>query len=291
MIFILLEVLSLILVAKAASKHDELRREIEEVATESKHLADDLAETLLAIEVLDLKEKTKEMLETSDNEATENIMQAMEARIKQLHGHDVTRKPVKETVDEQSDDGISIEKVSLSKSELLRKPLNKLDKIVKEIRTIAFSDSDPKMQKILRDMDARITVLENDGENVKDYEETSKHKITENQDLTLIEEFSNKENNLREALAKFKNISQDLKNLNLSSPSMEDAASVNRLAKIVEAMTAKLSLDEMKITVDLAFGKGKKIRIVKNDIETMIDSLVDVVDRLTDDVDLENENN
>jgi len=287
MIFILLEVLSLILVAKAASKHDELRREIEEVATESKHLADDLAETLLAIEVLDLKEKTKEMLETSDNEATENIMQAMEARIKQLHGHDVTRKPAKETVDEQSDDGISIEKVSLSKSELLRKPLNKLDKIVKEIRTIAFSDSDPKMQKILRDMDARITVLEN----VKDYEETSKHKIAENQDLTLIEEFSNKENNLREALAKFKNISQDLKNLNLSSPSMEDAASVNRLAKIVEAMTAKLSLDEMKITVDLAFGKGKKIRIVKNDIETMIDSLVDVVDRLTDDVDLENENN
>ena len=74
-----------------------------------------------------------------------------------------------------------------------------------------------------------------------------------------------------------------MKSLNLPSKSKDGTASVSQLAKIVEAMTAKLSLDEMQISVDLAFGKGKKISIVKNDIETMIDSLVDVVEQLSED--------
>ena len=268
-----------VLLTHADQKHDELKKEIEAVAIESKHLANELAEMLLAMEVEELKEKVVDSTFIRDDQRIKDALKATEARIKNLE-NDLAERADKDNEENENGDG---KEITFSKKERLRKPLKKLEKIVEEIKTIALAgDSEEKIQKILKDMDERITQLEKES-NTRNYEHEVGERIPikENQDLTLSEEFSNKEERLRGALTKFKHISKELKSLNLSSESQDDTVSVSQLAKIVEAMTAKLSLDEMQISVDLAFGKGKKISIVKNDIETMIDSLVDVVGQLS----------
>jgi hypothetical protein len=275
-----------LMITHADQKHDELKDEIEAVAIESKHLANELAEMLLAMEVEELKEEVVDSTLIRDDHLIENALQATEARIKKLE-NDLAERAEKDNEEKKNGDGEEIIEITFSKKERLRKPLKKLEKIVEEIKTIALAgDSEEKVKKILKDMDARITQLEKES-NKRNYEHEvevdERIPTKENEDLTLAEEFSNKEERLRGALHKFKNISKELKSLNLSSKSKDDTASVSQLAKIVEAMTAKLSLDEMQISVNLAFGKGKKISIVKNDIETMIDSLVDVVEQLSED--------
>ena len=126
-------------------------------------------------------------------------------------------------------------------------------------------------------MEARIKKLENEEplEN-----ETIRSK--ENQNSNSVGLFSEKEAKLKISLDKFKKVTKDVRNLALSAKSDDEKNTVSQLTKILDVLTAKMSLDEIKISVDLAYGKGRKASVVENDIETMIDSLENVVDQLTD---------
>ena len=254
---------------------ETLKKEIEAVAAESKHLADELADMLLGMEVDDLKEKTNS--KGQHNESIENTIDAMEARIKKLE--DELKDDTEEAFKEGLIHGPKEEK-RISKSEALRQPLEKLEMIVNEIKGIALSDdSEGDIMQIIKDMSKRISDLERN--NAKDYSAETPNESVKSQHLTLNKQFTTKEESLRGALNKFKSISRDLENLKI--PTETELNSENKFGKILKAMTTKLSLDEMKISIDLAFGKGKKMKIVKNDFETMIDSLVGVAESLDGD--------
>jgi len=266
---------SFLVLITAEDFQETLRKEIEAVATESKHLADELADVLLGMEVEDLKEKTGSG--DQQNKNIESAIDAMETRIKKLEGN--LKYDTKESFEEGNIND-SKKVVRISKGEALRQPLEKLEMIVKEIKGIALSDdSEGDFMKIIKDMNRRISELEE--KNIKDYAVETSNKSVKSQELTLIKEFPSKEESLRGALNKFKNISRDLNNLN--SPQDLTVESENRFGKVIKAMATKLSLDEMKISIDLAFGKGKKMKIVKNDFETMIESLMGVAESLNRD--------
>merc|ERR1711942_585908 len=252
-----------------------LKKEIEAVAAESKHLADELADMLIGMEVDDLKEKTNS--KGQHNESIENTIDAMEARIKKLE--DKLKDDTEKAFKEGNIYGPKEEK-RISKSEALRQPLEKLEMIVNEIKGIALSDdSEGDIMQIVKDMSKRISDLERN--NAKDYSAETPNESVKSQHLTLNKQFTTKEESLRDALNKFKSISRDLENLKI--PTETELNYENKFGKILKAMTTKLSLDEMKISIDLAFGKGKKMKIVKNDFETMIDSLVGVAESLDGD--------
>ena len=115
------------------------------------------------------------------------------------------------------------------------------------------------------------------------YDDIDPLKVEEDsENLSLIEEFSDKEQKLREALGRFKKVSKSLKSMRLNSKVKSEEIPAAQLTKLVEALTTKMKLEELKVSVDLAFGKGKKIKIVKNDIGEMINSLEEVVEELSD---------
>ena len=153
---------------------------------------------------------------------------------------------------------------------------------VKDLRNEAVEyaviGDDENVQKVLKAMVDRINKLENISEDVSDVNETQYEEEKENTIGTL----SNKEQRLTNSLDNLEVIANEIKTLALSAKSQDEIRSVNQMAKILEAMTAKLSLDEVKISVDLVLGREDKINIVENDIEGMIDSLVQVVGTLTD---------
>ena len=158
-----------VLLTHADQKHDELKEEIEAVAIESKHLANELAEMLLAMEVEELKERVVDSILIKDDKRIENALQATEARIKKLE-NDLSERADKDNEEKKNGDGEEIKEITFSKKERLRKPLKKLEKIVEEIKSIALAgDSEEKVKKILKDMDARITQLEKES-NKRNYE-------------------------------------------------------------------------------------------------------------------------
>ena len=77
----------------------------------------------------------------------------------------------------------------------------------------------------------------------------------ENQKLTTTGLFSDKEAGLRTSLNKFKQVTKDVKNIALSAKPENEINPVSQFTKILEARTAKISLDEVKVSVDLAYGK------------------------------------
>ena len=61
-------------------------------------------------------------------------------------------------INKENTDEEDRKEITLNKKERLRKPLKKLENIVEEIKTNALAgDSEEKIHKILKDMDARIT--------------------------------------------------------------------------------------------------------------------------------------
>ena len=201
---ILFHILSIFLVLKANGDHrnEAIKDEIEAVASESRSLANELAEMLSVLEVKDLRNEAVESAVMGDNE---------------------------------------------------------------------------NVQKVLKKMVDRINKLGNNFEDVSDVNETT-HEEEERENT--IGTFSNKEQRLKYSLDNLEVIANEIKTLALSAKSQDEIRSVNQMANILEAMTAKLSLDEVKISVDLVLGREDKINIVENDVEGMIDSLVQVVGTL-----------
>ena len=176
-----------VLLTHADQKHDELKEEIEAVAIESKHLANELAEMLLAMEVEELKEKVVDSTFIRDDQHIKDALKATEARIKNLE-NDLAERADKDNEENENGDG---KEITFSKKERLRKPLKKLENIVEEIKTNALAgDSEEKIHKILKDMDARITQLVKES-NERSYqpEVDESIPIAENVDLTFAEYF------------------------------------------------------------------------------------------------------
>jgi len=198
--FVLIVLISLPDDAKLDTK-EAIREEIEAVASESRGLANELAEMLSILEVADLR-----------NEAVES----------------------------------------------------------------AVIGDDEKVQNVLKAMVERINKLESKTDDVPDVEAEVKEDNT-------VGTFSIKEQRLKNSLDNLEVVANEINHLALTAKSEDEIRSVNQMAKILEAMTAKLSLDEVKISVDLVLGREDKIKTVENDIEGMIDSLVEVVGTISND--------
>jgi len=142
----------------------------------------------------------------------------------------------------------------------------------------AVIGDDEKVQNVLKAMVERINKLESKTDEVSDVELKDGFK-----ELPTTSAFSDKEQRLKNSLDNLEVVANEIKHLALTAKSKDEISSVNKMAKILETMTAKLSLDEVKISVDLVLGRDDKINTVENDIEGMIDSLVEVVGAITSD--------
>ena len=138
----------------------------------------------------------------------------------------------------------------------------------------AVIGDDEKVQNVLKAMVERINKLESKTDEVSD---------VELKELPTTSAFSDKEQRLKNSLDNLEVVANEIKHLALTAKSKDEISSVNKMAKILETMTAKLSLDEVKISVDLVLGRDDKINTVENDIEGMIDSLVEVVGAIKSD--------
>ena len=142
----------------------------------------------------------------------------------------------------------------------------------------AVIGDDEKVQNVLKAMVERINKLESKTDEVSDVELKDGFK-----ELPTTSTFSDKEQRLKNSLDNLEVVANEIKHLALTAKSKDEISSVNKMAKILETMTAKLSLDEVKISVDLVLGRDYRINTVENDIEGMIDSLVEVVGAITSD--------
>ena len=267
----------------ADQKKESIKEEIAALADESQSLANELAEIKFSLEMEDLKDKAVKFV-VEDGENVLNTLKLMEAKIEKLENHSSDSQEDEDYEDYDDNDDYEDKKANeeyedneeYKDYEEEQEPIPaKPDKEEKGVK----SENGGNLLNVLMSMEARIDNLEN-MKGLKAEARNSGEKIKEEEELTTIKPVLDKEESLKTSLDKFKHIRKEVKNLATYAESKDENNYIFQMAKVLEAMTAKMSMDEVKISVDLAFGRGKKTNIVKNDIETMIDSLEGVVKQL-----------
>ena len=276
----------------AESANEDLKEEIQAVATESRSLADELAEMLLRLEVQDLREEAVESAVIGDNEKVQSVLKEMVARMHKLE--EASEAGNYEKRDENKDyDGniqneivatiqpfdVSIEDEyvdSIDENFLKQddnkhdesRPQKNLEEETEKKKEVENKDTKDDVQLVIEDMFDKIN-------NIDNISVGGTHSIKDNDEGTLI-----KEERLRSSLDNLEKVAQEIEKLAFSANSEDEIKSVNQLTKVLEAMTSKLSVDEVKISVDVKLGKVERINNIEENIENMLDSLLEVVGQM-----------
>ena len=301
-----------------------LRKELEEAANESRDLAHELEEMLLRLEgrvvgghqetvpVVEVEPINRDVISVHNDKRNKLINSKKEDKIK-----DTDKKSLRNVENILKELNIRIENLETDSTKNLFEGLkveesqvifpveidgNYLDlkdDVIKpnRIETQLNDQVIDKKEKITKENNRLISEI--NKEEIK-----SSVKVNKNQTLTKKleleegkKESSYKENSkggkeyrLKSSLEKLEKVAKEIENLAKAAKTDDEVESVHQLSKILEDMTAALTLEELRVSVDVTLSKEEKINTIEENIESMLKYLKEVLGQLKEQTKISTDN-